>query len=182
MKSGRARRLATVFLLLLVVMSPLRSAAASGHWVTTGPDGGLVNAIIPSPLFAQDRTVFAGTGNGIFVSRDGGASWATTPSELSSWSVWSLAITPDYATSRTLYAGTDEGGIYVSHDAGGTWADTSGEFGDAAVYWLAPSPQYAADGTIFAATDYRVLRSRGASMAYSSTTPMQGTVCSRIIS
>jgi len=66
-------------------------------------------------------SVFAGTSGGLFVSSDGGDSWARKGSGLPSGAdgaIFSLAADPSTAT--TLYAGTSVG-IFRSADGGETW-------------------------------------------------------------
>ncbi|WP_369372948.1 hypothetical protein AB1046_04990 [Promicromonospora sp. Populi] len=51
----------------------------------------------------------AANGAGVFVSADGGATWASASAGLSAMSVRSLAVSPDGAW---LYAGADQGGVH----------------------------------------------------------------------
>lgn len=64
--------------------------------------------------------------------------------------VYSLGIAPNYATSKTIFAGTDNG-IYKSTNGGTTWAQ-SGLTGNH-VQSLAISPVFASDGTVFSGTN-----------------------------
>ena len=98
-------------------------------------------------------TVFLGTKVGLFRSSGGdGAS-------LTSWErlphapigVMALAVSPNFATDRTIIAGA-EAGIYVSHDGGDTWCAAQHPSSSSMVLTLCFSPNYAEDGVIMAGT------------------------------
>ncbi len=69
-------------------------------------------------LFGVNDRVFAGTGAGVFVSNDGGATWSA--SGLADHEVWQVRATADGAV---LYAGTQPAGLFRSVDSGETWAE-----------------------------------------------------------
>jgi photosystem II stability/assembly factor-like uncharacterized protein len=73
----------------------------------------------------EPQTVFAAGDTGLFVSRDGGATWARRgePDDLPT--IWSLAIDP--AEPRILFAGTRPAGIYRSPDGGLHWHKLSAD-------------------------------------------------------
>ncbi|MCB0216646.1 MAG: DUF4397 domain-containing protein [Chloroflexi bacterium] len=105
-------------------------------------DGQRVNALLASPAYASDGTLFAAAESGLWISRDRGASWqpsaATAP-------VRSLAISPAYASDRSLLA---DGRI--SRDGGASWAwlpDAEGKEWTAAAF----SPKYASDQRLWIA-------------------------------
>ena len=64
--------------------------------------------------------------------------------------VYSLGIAPNYATSKTIFAGTDNG-IYKSTSGGTSWTQ-SGLTGNH-MQSLAVSPVYASDNTVFSGTN-----------------------------
>ena len=81
-----------------------------------------VLALLISPDYESDRTIFANTGSlGIFRSVDEGASWVTATSGLSITKAEGLAISPDYGNDGTLFAGTVDGGLFVTTNGGDTW-------------------------------------------------------------
>lgn len=65
--------------------------------------------------------------------------------------VLSLAISPNYATDGTVFAGTG-GGVYKSTDGGARWALVNVPTLNPNVNSLAISPNYATDGSVFAGT------------------------------
>ena len=132
---------------LLLASLPVANAGVN-EWIGNGPSGAIVNALVVSPGYTTDKTLFAGTnGSGVYKSTDGGQSWSS--SGLSGSYILSLAISPNYATDHIVYAGT-YGGIYKSTDGGQSWS-VSGLTGND-VSSIAISPGYTADHTLFAGT------------------------------
>jgi photosystem II stability/assembly factor-like uncharacterized protein len=116
------------------------------------------HVLVPSPNYALDRTLFAGTHqSGLWKSADAGVSWTpvlTVP-------VTALAVSPAYGASRTLYAGVREdsataGAIYRSTDGGGSWQRL--ETGIPATFEGKPAVvsvlTFAADGSVLAGVYY----------------------------
>jgi hypothetical protein len=69
-----------------------------------------VTAIAPSPSYAADRTVFAATNAGVFVSRDGGETYQPWSDGLVPPRMVALAVSPAYYDDRLVY-GLGLGGI-----------------------------------------------------------------------
>jgi photosystem II stability/assembly factor-like uncharacterized protein len=92
--------------------------AGVGSWgPASGPEGGSIMAVAVDPRNAQ--TVNAGTGGGVFISGDGGASWHASDGGLSNLlSVEALAID---ASGRVLDAGTSCSGVFTSANSGSSW-------------------------------------------------------------
>jgi hypothetical protein len=65
-------------------------------------------------------------------------------------SVAALAMSPDYASDHTVWAGLRGHGVYRSVDGGGTWQPLG--LSDQVIVDLAVSPNFAVDHTLFAAT------------------------------
>lgn len=127
---------------------PLPDAAA---WQALPlPPGGSVTALAVSPAFAVDRTLLAGSNNGVYLSRDAGASWMTLSIAIAPTR---LIVSPDYPIDPTVFAITDATRewydvLYRSADGGVTWLPVW-YGGD--VYDLALSPSFAEDGIAFLA-------------------------------
>ncbi len=109
----------------------LRSDDRGEHWKRW--NFGLLDlsiyAIVPSPAFAQDDTIFAGTETALFKSENGGRSWRETPFPETAAPVLALTIDHD----RTCWAGTDGHGIWHSTDDGASWRQASDGAIDGAV-------------------------------------------------
>jgi photosystem II stability/assembly factor-like uncharacterized protein len=108
-----------------------RSADGGATWhpSDTGLPTGLIwgSAIALSPDWARERLIFLGTDKGVFRSQDGGVTWKASSVGLPQGEggrpagVLSLAISPNYASDHTLFAGMVDQGLYVSTDGGTTW-------------------------------------------------------------
>jgi DNA-binding beta-propeller fold protein YncE/photosystem II stability/assembly factor-like uncharacterized protein len=72
-----------------------------------------------------------------------------------------LAISPDYAQDRTLYAGSAAAGVFLSTDGGLHWQETGfpARGSDPDLFHLALSPDYPRDGTLFVTAGWRPHRS-----------------------
>jgi hypothetical protein len=100
------------------VLTPVRHArqVRTGErrpiWRAVDLGGGAVavTAVAPSPSYAADRTVFAATNAGVFVSRDGGETFQPWSDGLVPPRVVALAVSPAYYDDRLVY-GLGLGGI-----------------------------------------------------------------------
>jgi DNA-binding beta-propeller fold protein YncE/photosystem II stability/assembly factor-like uncharacterized protein len=72
-----------------------------------------------------------------------------------------LAISPDYARDRTIYAGSTAAGVFLSTDGGQHWQETGfpARGSDPDLFHLALSPGYPQDRTLFATAGWRPHRS-----------------------
>jgi photosystem II stability/assembly factor-like uncharacterized protein len=103
-----------------------RSMDAGETWsAVLSPHSRKMQSLVVSPAFAADRAVIATDGAGrVFRSVDGGAGWSqigrvAALGGASDVPVW-LAISPDFAADRALYA-CSFGAAYHSADGGATW-------------------------------------------------------------
>ena len=97
------------------------------------PDGPVTSVALDA---SQLDTVFVTAGNGLYRSRDGGATWQQLPSPLASanpqFGSWRVSASPTAPT--TLYAHLDtpdDEGVYRSHDEGETWQRVGAGTGEA---------------------------------------------------
>jgi photosystem II stability/assembly factor-like uncharacterized protein len=67
----------------------------------------------------KPQTVFAAGDTGLFVSRDGGATWERVGAQGDVPTIWSLAVDP--VDPDILFAGTRPAGVYRSRDGGQRW-------------------------------------------------------------
>ncbi len=159
---SRCRLLPIAALLLAALVSV--AAAQDNVWTTHGPTG--VGYVID--LAVGDGVAFAATPNGVFRSRDGGASWAQ--SGLAGEKVARVLTAPGAAVVLALLVSPFWGeGLYESNDAGETWSQAPGlpAVNLAAIDPAHPSSLYAVtgNGSIWSSRD------AGASWHRLSTTP-----------
>jgi len=123
---ARRRRLAAALSLLLALLlgslALLLSAlaASSGPWTPLQPIPGLASEhavvwqLVGNP--ANPQQLAAATSRGVWLSSDGGQTWAATTITEYAWAV-------DFTGSgSTLLAGTARSGLYRSTDGGQTWS------------------------------------------------------------
>src|ERR1700693_4872906 len=96
---GRASRTFALLILLAIVGTETLWAGVN-LWTNVGPEGGGVRLLMVDPH--NPRTVYAGTGVGVFKSEDGGANWSNAG--LIGYSVTSLAIDPQNPSILYAYA------------------------------------------------------------------------------
>jgi photosystem II stability/assembly factor-like uncharacterized protein len=145
------------------------------HGVYRSVDGGLhttaiwegfgktITSLIISPDFGSDKTLFASVrGAGIYRSTDKGDTWQPVNDGLTVLDRWQsptqhqiarkdihLAISPDYAADKTVFAASSEG-LFKTTDGGASWQELAdpalGQ--DTYVIGIAISPDYAIDQTL----------------------------------
>jgi hypothetical protein len=91
--------------------------------------------------------VYAGTGQGVFKTTNGGQAWSAANTGLASLSIRAVAVDP--AAPATVYAGSTEG-VFKSGDAGGSWVPVNSGLGETDIRALAMSP--AGGNTLYAGT------------------------------
>jgi len=115
--------------------------------------------ILPSPNFAQDRTLLAYVNQRLVRSTDDGETWQDVSGGIPTLSGYPprfvALFSPNYANDRTIWAGAFAGdshgeGIWVSTDGGDTWQDSSRGLLSLRVYRLINSPNFVNDHTLLA--------------------------------
>ena len=146
-----------------------KSVDAGLHWARTGPAGPSMLAI--SPNYPVDGTVFAGTESGLFVTRNRGSGWTElSASPLSTSSqIATVAVSPNYATDRTLLVSVEGRGLYRSANRGTSFTETGtslfddnfliADFDNPTAAPIQFSPAYSVDRTIFAMALTHVVKS-----------------------
>lgn len=129
------------------------SQAAHAAWQKLPHAPTEILALSVSPTYAQDTTILAGTGYGLFSSYDGGAQWLAVHTPVPNSVILCLCFSPNYRADGIILAGTLEDGIYYSNDRGERWSYRGFGLLDAAVYTLALSPNFAQDELLFAGTE-----------------------------
>ena len=126
--------------------------------VPGGGRGIATPAVVVSPAYETDSTVFAGTFDGVFQSNDGGESWRRTDEGLSGASLWTFAVSPQFRSDRTLFAGTMSG-VFRSADGGHTWDAASEGLSTLRILSMDVSPGFGSDSTLFVGTSGGLFRS-----------------------
>jgi photosystem II stability/assembly factor-like uncharacterized protein len=109
---------------------------------------GAIGTMSISPNYDSDGVAFAASGQQIFRRAPGG-NWESCD-EITSASVLSLAVSPRYATDRTLFAGSNGKGVWMSNNEGSTWVAINDGLSSLNVESLAVTSEPTL--TIFAAT------------------------------
>jgi hypothetical protein len=108
---------------------------------------GLTNTNVYS-LAISGLNIFAGTGDGVFLSSDRGTSWSAANSGMTNAHIYSLVF-----SGTNLFAGTDSGKVYRSTNNGATW--TSVRVATYAMYALAVSGTVLFAGSVGIESVYR---------------------------
>lgn len=113
-----------------------------------------------SPNYKADKTVIAGTGQGVFLTRDSGESWVKLVGSAYGGDsyVEGLAISPDYQNDRTFLVSVRGKGLFKTVDGGEDFTQIGNELIALARMNNVPSsgvpiqfsPTYAVDKTIYA--------------------------------
>jgi photosystem II stability/assembly factor-like uncharacterized protein len=148
-----------IFLVVFLILAiPVNALAGVNIWSTIGPlgsDGTSILALVIDPK--APSTLYAGVGNGVYKSGDGGMSWHAANNGLPSLvEVFSLGIDPQ--TTKTIYLGTNQ--IYKSTDGGRSWVESSNGLIGSDVLSIAVNP--ANSSIVYAGTSNGLYRSSNA--------------------
>ena len=101
----------------------------------------------------QPEHIIVGDERGhIYFSVDRGERWQQLATIKNSGVIQAIAISPNYATDRTVWIGTERQGIWQTVNGGVSFAPIKKGIGDRSVMSLAISPDYKTDSTILAST------------------------------
>ncbi len=114
---------------------------------------GLATTITLSPTYAQDKTLFVATSEGVFRSLNDGIDWQEASFGLLDLDVLCLLCAPDFGESETLWAGTALGGLYRSRNAGRAWRESGTGLPDCAIQSIAFSPHHRQDRRLFVGSE-----------------------------
>ncbi|NOZ27255.1 MAG: hypothetical protein GXP39_04265 [Chloroflexi bacterium] len=139
----------------------LRSSDRGNHWSPANFRLMDLNvlAVACAPVWDAHEEVFAATAEGVYRSTNGGRAWRGMGEGLEGKVVQALAISPDFAEDRTLFAGTEADGVYRSTDGGLTWAPSGTGTEGMTVNCLWVSPNFSQDRLVLAGTLTGILRS-----------------------
>jgi photosystem II stability/assembly factor-like uncharacterized protein len=88
----------------------------------------------------------------LHISKDGGRTWQPKIPFTNSGIIKDIAISKNFASDRTIFLGTDQGGVFKTTDGGVSFSQANDGITDLAVMSLAISPTYETDGLIFASS------------------------------
>ena len=111
--------------------------------------GRYIQRLAISPNYAADRTLLAGTLDGVWISTDGGSSF-TRSRGFVPLTVTKMSADPSFSTSGELFTATEMG---VWRRTGGAWQPANNGLGGVLAFSIsdvAVSPNYPVDGTVFA--------------------------------
>jgi len=113
-----------------------------------------INSIAISPNYdnifgitgTASKTIFVGTGIGVYKSTDGGDNWSPINTFLTNTDIKSLAVSPNFVTDDTIFAGTNGGSLFKSISRGASWFPANAGL-NSSINDLAVSPNYDNSGT-----------------------------------
>lgn len=124
-----------------------RSDDGAAHWSRSNLSVPAVRMIAQNP--ANPAMLVAGTESyGIYVSRNGGATWARSEAGIDHQTFYTIAFDP--VNPETLYAGGYVTGVYKSTDGARSWKRMNDGLAALTIHGLAVDPT--APGRVYAAT------------------------------
>ena len=155
------------------VFAVMKSTDGAGTWqVLPNLPNTQFTAIVFSPAYSQDQTIYAATlTSGLFRSTNTGTSWSEIGTTQLGAGVQSVALSANFANDNTLFA-TTATTIYKSVDRGNTWYNIPAPSGATSTLTvIAESPNYAVDKTILLGTTSNgIYKSSNGGGAWSSVT------------
>jgi photosystem II stability/assembly factor-like uncharacterized protein len=88
----------------------------------------------------------------VHVSENNGSTWTSTTIKGASDGVTAVAVSPNYAQDRTIFAGTASRGIFKSVDGGASYERSDNGVNDDRIRSLLVSQDYVSDSTLWATT------------------------------
>ena len=120
--------------------------------------GGLIKLAI-SPSYKVDKTVWAGTAEGLFETKDGGENWKKLVGTAYGRDgyIQDIAISPNYQSDRTFIVGVKERGLFKTVDDGKTFTQIGDpnmkSFQSGVGHTIQFSPSYSIDRTIYVSSN-----------------------------
>ena len=125
------------------------NGGASWNQIMTGESKITALAFAPEQ---QEQIIVGDEGGNIYFSVDLGERWQRIATLKNSGVIQAIAISPNYATDRTVWVGTERQGIWQTVNGGASFTPIDKGIGDRSVMSLAISPNYKTDSTILAST------------------------------
>ena len=113
----------------------------------------IFSSLAPSPDFAQDGTLFAGTlGCGVLIYKSHGSQLSMWNFGLLDHDILCLGVSPNFIEDHTIFAGA-QSGLFLSTNSGRSWTDIDLPVGYEPVLCLVISPDFAKDDLLYAGTE-----------------------------
>ncbi|HEY8475823.1 MAG TPA: YCF48-related protein [Chloroflexota bacterium] len=154
-----------------------RSVDGGRSWTTVFADvlTPAIQAIVFSPGFAHDRTVFATSQEaGLLRSTDGGETWRVLSPRQRTGRLTCLAVSPGLTEDGTLLVGTEDVGVARSTDGGRTWSPSNFGLQDLTVLALAVAPTFITEELVLLAGVEGLYRSTNGGRAWRSVPDLDG--------
>lgn len=123
-----------------------------------------------SSNFSRDKIMFLATAEGLYMSRNGAGKWEQLRAEglPAEAFIKTVAMSPDFASDKTLSVSAKGHGLYISRDGGHTFSPERSilEQFNESVNFLAFSGDYAADRKLIAASESNVYVSADAGVSW----------------
>ena len=134
--------------------------------------------VVFSPGYATDHTIFTATWDKFVKSTDGGKTWklivvSPPPPGSKNLRQFVIAVSPQYASDRTIYLGTKQGDIYRSTKGGAPRSWTTAAKLSSRVRSLVVTPSFERDHTLFAGTEKGVFTSADGGATWTPTGPKE---------
>lgn len=152
------------------IMLLFKSTDGGVNWTVVAglPNNSTIYSVVFSPAYLKDQTVFVAGAGGLFSSTNGADSWTM----LSTDSLVSLALSPDFGSDNTLFAVTNKSEVLKSSNRGATLTPVrapsplTGPLGVIAV-----SPNFTVDHTLLLGSQKNgIFKSANAGGSWSSVT------------
>jgi photosystem II stability/assembly factor-like uncharacterized protein len=101
---------------------------------------------------SKDRIIVGDRQGTLYVSEDRGKVWKKGATIQGSGKITTIALSPNFATDKTFWVGTEKKGIFQTRDRGVTFTAANQGVSGGAIQDIAISPNYAKDLTVFTAT------------------------------
>lgn len=156
------------------VYAVMKSTDGASTWqVLSDLPNSQIMAIVFSPAFAQDQTIYVATlASGLFRSTNAGTSFTKVGATELGAGVQNVVLSANFANDNTVFAVTRTS-IYKSVNRGGTWYNIPAPSGaTSSLTVIAESPNYAADKTLLLGTTSNgIYKSSNGGGSWTSVTP-----------
>ena len=120
--------------------------------------------LLLSPDYADDKTVFSGSPEGLFKSSDGGESWVRVGQDSPAYNgvVIGMGISPCFGDDGTMIVSVKGKGLFKSDDRGTTFEEIAPQLmhNNHALKFIEFSPKYCEDDTLYGASEEYIFISK----------------------